>query len=216
MSYHELIERADELLCGIRDAGWSTDPETGEELPDITALGELLTALRDGQPRIERVAVLVAVDDAPDVSYLGRYADGFWATATEPEAERWRVTDRTAVVREDKRQARYFIADNVSDRTEAEAAYARAEAFRLGDWWMVSVHVHARVSYPTGGGGRRIQRFESAGLFGVESDSSPEHIREVAGEEWAELRDHLARFGVGSQAWAECVADGRAEVVQNG
>ena len=54
----------------------------------------------------------------------------------------------------------------------------------------------AEVSYPIGGGSRRIEWFSSSGLWGIESDSSEEYLTEVEKEELADLKDHLTHFGV--------------------
>jgi hypothetical protein len=67
-----------------------------------------------------------------------------------------------------------------------------------GEWYTIGVRAAADVSYDLGApnaGCRRVQRFESVGLWGVESDSG-EHLASVAREELEDLKAHLERFGV--------------------
>lgn len=67
----------------------------------------------------------------------------------------------------------------------------RYEAYRNGDFSFVGVRAEADVAI-----GGVIQTLTSGGLWGIESDSGDEHFKDVAGEEWNELRKILTDVGV--------------------
>jgi hypothetical protein len=61
---------------------------------------------------------------------------------------------------------------------------------------MQGCHAVAIVSRPIGQGSRRLQTFQSSGLWGIESDLSDDYRREVESEQLDDLREHLAAFGI--------------------
>lgn len=84
---------------------------------------------------------------------------------------------------------------------EEEVKYAKRDAERLkayydGDWHMLGCYAVATVSYPAGQGSRRIERFQSGGLWGIESDSDQSYLDSVAADEISDLREHLKHFGI--------------------
>lgn len=58
-----------------------------------------------------------------------------------------------------------------------------------------SCKAFVEVSYPSGSGSRRIQRFTSCGLYGI-CGADTNYRREVQAEEWHELVAHCEAFGV--------------------
>jgi hypothetical protein len=74
--------------------------------------------------------------------------------------------------------------------------YRRCEALNNGDWNYIGVIAKAKLV----GMGGVIQTLRSGGLWGIESDSDEEYIRQVEDEElkgWAEI---LRGFGFDAQA----------------
>lgn len=67
----------------------------------------------------------------------------------------------------------------------------RREAYQRGDFTFVGVRAEAEVAI-----GGIIQTLTSGGLWGIESDSGDDHFKEVANEEWHELRKILTDVGV--------------------
>ena len=67
----------------------------------------------------------------------------------------------------------------------------RKEAFRRGDFSFVGVRAEAEITVDG-----IIQTIKSGGLWGIESDAGDEYIREVAGEEYNDLRRILKTLGV--------------------
>jgi hypothetical protein len=81
-----------------------------------------------------------------------------------------------------------------------ERKYARQDKARLqsygSQWEMLGCVAKAQVSYPIGGGSRRLEWLTSGGLWGIESDSDKAYLREVENEQLAELAKHLRQFGI--------------------
>jgi hypothetical protein len=67
----------------------------------------------------------------------------------------------------------------------------RLAAYKRGEFGFVGVRVEAEVVIEG-----MIQTLTSPGLWGIESDSDKEYIAQVAGEEYAALRDVLKAVGV--------------------
>lgn len=161
------------------------------------------------KPRIEEIRIKTKFDDSPDTSYLGEYTDDY---PGEDALKRGSAFDRNA----GQREYRYFVPMNsVEDhrqglsrigysRSQAEDMareycrqdYKRMEALNAGEWHYIGVMVEARVSYSIGNGTRRLEWFESGGLWGIESDSGEEYLAEVAQEQIQDLREHLNAFNV--------------------
>ena len=73
--------------------------------------------------------------------------------------------------------------------------YERREDYGNG-WRMQGCSAEATVSYPCGNGSRRLESFQSGGLYGVESDSERDYMEEVEQEQLADLVQHLSYFGI--------------------
>jgi len=81
--------------------------------------------------------------------------------------------------------------------------YKRMEALNRGDFSFIGIMAEATVSYSTGNGNRRLETFTSGGLWGIESDSSDDYIKEVEEQELDDLKEHLTKFGVDVSALPE-------------
>lgn len=71
--------------------------------------------------------------------------------------------------------------------------YKRMEAYNRGVWCMVGIHASAQIASGNG----IIQHLRSGGVWGIESDSSPEHFAEIEQQELEGLRAELEGFGFG-------------------
>ena len=95
-----------------------------------------------------------------------------------------------------------YLEQDYSDCTPQERAKnkaqdaARLRGFNQGDWHYVGVRAKAHVSYQCGNGSRRLETFTSGGLWGIESDSSPEYFEEVEAEQLHDLQQHLKQFRI--------------------
>lgn len=73
----------------------------------------------------------------------------------------------------------------------------RLEAYNRDEWYMMGIVAEAEVSYPMDAqGNRRIERFSSGGLWGIDSDSDEKYIKEVEEEQLDDLKAHLEVFNV--------------------
>lgn len=112
--------------------------------------------------------------DAPDDS-----DDGFWPSQ-DPDAAG-------------------YIGPNPerSFEEQQEAAEARMEAWRAGDWGFVGIVARAVVHIPQGGQSFRVLTLDSAGLWGVESDAGEAYLAEVYAEQKADLMAELKTLAAG-------------------
>lgn len=126
--------------------------------------------------------------DRPD-----QMCDGFWPSTDSEDAG--------------------FIGENPATPFEQqmEEAQARMDAFDAGDWGFVGIVAVANLLIPIGGGSFRIMTLQSAGLWGIESDSG-EYLLEVYEDEKASLLGELKTLGeaLASGDFVEEDPDGKA------
>lgn len=74
----------------------------------------------------------------------------------------------------------------------------RLAAYRRGEFSFIGIYAAAECHTPTGTGNgpKRIQTLRSAGLWGIEDDSSEEYLREIEEEELHQLKSHLRDYNV--------------------
>jgi hypothetical protein len=65
-------------------------------------------------------------------------------------------------------------------------------------WEMLGCVAEAVVIY--GSELRRVERLSSGGLWGIESDSGKNYLREIEDEQLEELANHLGAFGISTTA----------------
>ncbi len=140
-------------------------------------------------------------DDDPDLSYLGEYSE----TAGPNAIDRQERGDRS------RGTYRYFnpamSPKDTGNPDSVEQDYQRMESYNRGDWQAIGIRVTAEVVI-----GGVLQTITSAGLRGVESDSSDKYLDEIAAEQLDELRGILAEMGVSrkeiNHRAGECRVDG--------
>jgi len=131
-------------------------------------------------PKLKSVAVTVQPDDHSPLDYLGEYRD-------EPgPAER--TIDRAERGDMGRGELRYFVSEQAE---YAEENYQRMERFVRGELASYGIRAVAFVSVAG-----TVQRVESPGLWGVESDAGAEHAESVASEQLHILREILDSFGI--------------------
>ena len=100
---------------------------------------------------------------------------------------------------------RYF---NPANPEYGKQDLARMHAYERGDWDVHGISAVAVVSYPEDKRPtRRLATFNSSGICGVESDSDASYIHDLAEEQLADLRAHLAVFGVDLSNFATLAKD---------
>jgi len=95
-----------------------------------------------------------------------------------------------------------WLEQDYSDCSPAEAAKYRQQdkdrlaAYNRGDWYMQGCFAVAEVSYSIGQGSRRIEKFTSGALWGIESDCGDDYRKQVEQEQLDDLKEHLAQFNI--------------------
>lgn len=141
---------------------------------------------------IEKVWVSFPLDDSPDTSWLGEYSN-----SPGPEDK---TIDRKERGEMERNEFRYFIAANSPEDTgnpdSLERDYARMGEIACGDVWFVGVIAHAKITI-----NRVSLNVQSGGIWGIESDSGRDYLRdEVGGEQLEELRQELRKLGFSSRS----------------
>ena len=81
--------------------------------------------------------------------------------------------------------------------------YARMESMNRGDFCFIGIRADAEVSLcreSVTDACWTVQTITSGGLWGIESDSSPEYLKEIEQEQLSELREQLKAIGFSSRA----------------
>lgn len=158
--------------------------------------------------RVDSIHIEWLDDESPDISWLGEYSDSRGLFGIEREnigSGEYRYfnpgsvepfkPDATWIPARIKNKERYWRKTMLR---QSRQDFERAEAFNHGHWNMLGCRAVAEVSYPYGNGSRRLESFESGGLWGIESDSDKAWKAEIEAEQLNELKEHLAQFGI---AW---------------
>lgn len=148
----------------------------------------------DAPKRVDSIKIVWREDESYDASWLGDYS-------SQPKGKH--SIDRKERGDQGRNEYQYFNPGNdYSDCTAKQRAeyiekdYARMESLKCGDWCFMGCYAVAEVYYPTGNGSRRIEKLQSSGLWGIESDSSKEYFSEVEGEQLSDLKSHLEQFDI--------------------
>jgi hypothetical protein len=152
------------------------------------------------KPKILRVWIEHRTDVDPDTSHLGEYSN----TPTEIAVDRKERGDMG------RGEYRYFnpamSGEETGNPDSPEQDYQRMEALQRGDWAYIGVIAKAEVQLTSD----LVQVLRSGGLWGVESDSGADYLKEVADEELCSLRTELEAVGFGRRAIAKAFANVQA------
>lgn len=134
--------------------------------------------------KILAVRVIHKMDDSPDLSFIGEYHG---ANKVKPH-----TIDRKARGDMGRNEYQYFTPTMTAEQTgnpdSPEHDYQRMEAYNRGDWGMIGIWAEADVQTHNHG---VIQKIRSGGLWGIESDSGAEYLKEVEREQLNELSSEL-------------------------
>lgn len=149
------------------------------------------------------------IDEDADLSHLGEF--------TRTPQPRDQINRQSVIVLHEHNREVYFVPPTGVEEIRRELSklgYSRGvaeemarrqvredmerlDAYQDGKWDMLGCLAEATVSYPVDKhGNRRLEKFTLGGLWGIESDSDPDYLRQVEKEELADLKSHLAIFGV--------------------
>lgn len=146
--------------------------------------------------RIESIELLwVDDDDSKAVQTLGEYSNEEGSGRIEEIIGR---IDRREQPGYQEHEFRFWTPVNFDSRHPENALqdYQRHEALCRGEWCYQGCVARAVVSYATSYGSRRLEHFSSAGIYGIESDSSPLVMMQAEVEQLLDLKAHLTVFGV--------------------
>lgn len=133
------------------------------------------------KPRIDYIRVKWEIDESPDYSYL--------ETKLSEDGKKIISScryDQDELDQHPIRTRRYIKED-----------MQRLEKFNSGELCSYGCMAEAEVSYPLNENrDRKIERFTSGGLWGIESDTNQSYREDTAKEQLEDLREHLKRFNI--------------------
>jgi hypothetical protein len=119
------------------------------------------------------------IDENPDLSFLGKYTNTWVEGCIEREIN-------------NPREYKFFL-----PATEyGQQDYQRMEDYNKNNWWMIGIVAKAQIKSPNG----IIQTICSGSLWGIESDSDKEYIKQVEQEQLDGLKKELEAIGLGERA----------------
>lgn len=133
--------------------------------------------------KVVKIEVKRIVDEYPDLSFLETTPEYHYGV----DGYNWRH-----VSEEDRKK----VIEQYGSIWNACVVYAdqdraRLDAYNRGTWWMIGIKAVATIHIPLGDGVSNIQTIESAGLWGIESDSGDDYLQEVGKGQVEEVKGYL-------------------------
>lgn len=98
----------------------------------------------------------------------------------------------------DRHSYPYFISCNAENKKQAQQDYERIMQFENGNVGALGIKATAEIRTSDNGKDWLCNHVSSSGLWGIESDSGEEYLREIEDEQVAELRSVLNQLGIGN------------------
>lgn len=98
-----------------------------------------------------------------------------------------------------------------ADMHYAKQDYERMESLNNGNWCFLGIIAKAKILVPAGNYSQ-LQTITSGGLWGIESDSGDEYIREEAQNQLSDLKDQLLALGIGKRAIEYAIKQWNGEI----
>ena len=137
--------------------------------------------MSETKPRIDYIRVRWEIDERPDTSYLETQLSEDGKTIISSCRYEQDELDKHPI------RTRRYIREDME----------RLDKFNSGELCAYGCIAEAEVSYPVNNrGDRRIERFTSGGLWGIESDSGHPYRESVANDELEDLKGHLEMFNI--------------------
>jgi hypothetical protein len=178
--------------------------------------------------KVSKVIIRRLFDEFPDISYLGEYTDdlrpGVIVRAHAQFYERLpKIRMRDAggkfygsevdpdYIPSKGREYRGFLPYAGGEKAGTKRYYhygmqdyKRVEGLNHGDWYFMGIRAEAEVSTSSDQGGTWTrQTIKSGGLWGIESDSDEEFLKETEDEQISELKGILREFSITEEAIKE-------------
>lgn len=134
------------------------------------------------KPTVRKITIRRRTDDSPDLSWLKDTQDETkWGKG-------WTQENIKKIIKQ------YGTAYN-ADKHYAMEDKKRLESYGES-WYMIGIDAVAEIAVPTGFNTTITQHINSGGLWGIESDSGEEYIREVENEQVSELKSILKKMKI--------------------
>lgn len=152
---------------------------------------------------LKSITIKHYIDDNPDTSFLGEYSN-----------RRAKFSfDRKVLGDMGRNEYRYFNPgiNPLEGKTQSERKelykyalqdYERMESLNKGNWWFIGIKAEATIII-----NNVIQTISSGGLWGIESGSDRDYIKDIEKEELNNLVEQLKELGFSESEIAEIEID---------
>lgn len=173
----------------------------------LAKLGQKLSRVK--RPRIQEIKIEIMHDESPDHSYLGKFTDEVSPEAFVRYGEHAGKQIKELAEGEDlphrTREYRFFLPANTGEATgnpeSPKQDWERMESLAAGGWSFIGIRARAEIVTAS----NVCQTLNSGGLWGIESDSSKEHLAEIKRDECANLRIELQSFGFSARSISRAI-----------
>lgn len=133
--------------------------------------------------KVVKIEIKRVVDKNPDLSFLETTPEYHYGT----DGSNWKH------VSEEDKQRVIVQYDSIWNAcvTYAKQDKERLDAYNRGVWEIIGIRAVATIHIPVNNNTVKIQTIESGGLFGIESDSGDNYIKDIAREQIAEVKNYL-------------------------
>ena len=156
----------------------------------LTGAKEINVQATEIRAHVESIKTIRVIDDNPDLSYLKTSYSDYYGE----DGSNW-----LRLSKEDKQK----VIKKYGSLQDASIVYMAQDEHRLqeyyeGKWHMLGISAEATVLIPAGSEPPtyKIQKITSGGLWGIESDSNEEYLKQVEKEQVDELRGYLRILNV--------------------
>lgn len=156
------------------------------------------------KPTLTSLKVYQYYDQDPDTSWIGQYTDDVtkdWAILRATGQYIKDLPDDFEMP-ERGREYRAFLPyaggekpGSKDYRENGLKDFERMEELQRGDWHFLGIKAVAKITMPSG----TVQRFESGGIWGIESDSGADYFTEVADGEIDQIAEDLLAIGIDAE-----------------
>ena len=148
--------------------------------------------------KVVKIEVKRIVDENPDLSFLETTPEYHYGT----NGSNWEHVPEEDIQK---------IVRQYGSIWNACIAYAKQDkermgAYNRGDWHMIGIKAVATVHIPINDNNVKIQTIDSGGLWGIESDSDDDYIKDIGREQISDVKNYLRILCVNSVDSCEVVA----------
>ena len=133
--------------------------------------------------KVIKIEIKRILDENPDLSFLETTPEYHYGT----DGSNWAHVPEDDIQKVVKQYGSIWNACIAYAKQDKE----RLDAYNRGDWKMIGIKAVATIHIPTNNNNVNVQNIYSKGLWGIESDSDDDYIKDIGREQIAEVKQYL-------------------------